>query len=143
MKRFSIVENGYNIDEVNNFIDIVIKKLESLSNDNNNYLLQLEELKKKVTSNQALNKNSDIDAKVSKALIAAQETTDRMRALAREESDLIVREARENANAIIHEALIDAEKKEQEFELLKKNYNVYKKKMESLIKAQLEIIKDN
>ena len=143
MKRFSIVENGYNIDEVNNFIDIVIKKLESLSNDNNNYLLQLEELKKKVTSNQVLNKNSDIDAKVSKALIAAQETTDRMRALAREEADLIVREARENANAIIHEALIDAEKKEQEFELLKKNYNVYKKKMESLIKAQLEIIKDN
>ena len=143
MKRFSIVENGYNIDEVNNFIDIVIKKLESLSNDNNNYLLQLEELKKKVTSNQVLNKNSNIDAKVSKALIAAQETTDRMRALAREEADLIVREARENANAIIHEALIDAEKKEQEFELLKKNYNVYKKKMESLIKAQLEIIKDN
>ena len=141
MKRFSIVENGYNIDEVNNFIDIVIKKLESLSNDNNKYLLQLEELKKKVTNSQA--KKDDVDVKVSKALIAAQETTDRMRALAREEADLIVREARENANAIIHEALIDAEKKEQEFELLKKNYNVYKKKMESLIKAQLEIIKDN
>ena len=141
MKRFSIVENGYNIDEVNNFIDIVIKKLESLSNDNNNYLLQLEELKKKVTNSQT--KNDDVDVKVSKALIAAQETSDRMRLLAREEADLIIREARENANAIIHEALIDAEKKEQELELLKKNYSVYKKKIESLIKAQLEIIRDN
>ena len=46
MKRFSIVNNGYNIEEVNNFIDIVIKKLEKLSEDNNNYLMQLENLKK-------------------------------------------------------------------------------------------------
>ena len=36
MKRFSIVSNGYNIEEVNNFIDIVIKKLEKLSQDNSN-----------------------------------------------------------------------------------------------------------
>ena len=27
MKRFSIVNNGYNIEEVNNFIDIVIKNV--------------------------------------------------------------------------------------------------------------------
>ena len=48
MKRFSIVNNGYNIDEGNNFIDIVIRKLEKLSADNNNYLMQLEQLKKQV-----------------------------------------------------------------------------------------------
>ena len=40
MKRFSIVNSGYNIDEVNQFIDIVIKKLEKLSDDNTNYLQQ-------------------------------------------------------------------------------------------------------
>ena len=27
MKRFSIVEKGYNIDEVNSFIDVVIRRL--------------------------------------------------------------------------------------------------------------------
>ena len=41
MKRFSIVEKGYNIDEVNSFIDLVIKRLEELSDDNNKYLLEL------------------------------------------------------------------------------------------------------
>ena len=46
MRRFSIVNNGYNIEEVNQFIDVVIKKLEQLSEDNNNYLMQLEALKK-------------------------------------------------------------------------------------------------
>ena len=34
MKRFTIVQNGYNIEEVNRFIDIVIKRLEKLNNDN-------------------------------------------------------------------------------------------------------------
>ena len=142
MKRFSIVEKGYNIDEVNSFIDIVIKRLEELSEDNNKYLLELENLKKKVEGNDTKKSNVDMERQVSKALLAAQETTDKMKELAREEADLIVREARENANAIVHEALIDAQKKEQEFELLKKNYNVYRSKLESLVKAQLELLKD-
>ena len=143
MKRFSIVEKGYNIDEVNNFIDVVIKRLEELSHDNNNYLVQLEELKKKVADNEVGKNIVNTEMKVSKALIAAQSTTDKMKELAREEADLIVREARENANAIIHEALIDAQKKEQEYELLKKNYAVYKSKIENLVKAQLELLKSN
>lgn len=132
MKRFSIVNNGYNIEEVNNFIDIVIAKLEKLSADNNNYLQELEKLKKQA------NQNTDI--KVAKALVAAQETTDKMKELAKAEADLIVKEAKDNASAIVQEALINAQKTEQEYQLLKKKYNVYKAKMESLIKSQLELL---
>lgn len=135
MKRFSIVDNGYNIEEVNNFIDIVIKKLEQLSADNSNYLLQLETLKKQ--------QNQNVDLKVAKALVAAQETTDKMKELAREEANLIVKEAKDNASAIVQEALINAQKTEQEYELLKKKYNVYKAKMHSLVAAQLELLKDD
>ena len=149
MKRFSIVNKGYNIEEVNNFIDIVIKKLEKLSADNNNYLQQLETLKKQATYN---NPSNNIDSKVSKALIAAQETTDKMKEiaaqettdkmkeLAKEEASLIIKEAKENANAIVHEALVNAQKTEQEYELLKKNYNVYRAKIKALIESQLELI---
>ena len=111
MKRFSIVNNGYNIEEVNDFIDIVIKKLEQLSADNNNYLLQLETLKKQ--------ENKNVDLKVAKALVAAQETTDKMKELAKEEANLIIKEAKDNASAIVQEALINAQKTEQEYELLK------------------------
>lgn len=146
MKRFSIVNNGYNIDEVNNFIDIVIRKLEKLSADNNNYLIQLEQLKKQVANNNInnSNRNSDqeVDRKVTKALLAAQETTDKMKELAKEEANLIIKEAKENANAIVHEALVNAQKTEQENELLKKNYNVYRTKIEALVKAQLELINE-
>lgn len=135
MKRFSIVNNGYNIDEVNNFIDIVIKKLEKLSQDNSNYLAQLEKLKSE--------NNQGIDLKVSKALMAAQETTDKMKELAKAEAELIVKEAKDNASAIVHEALVNAQKTEQEYELLKKKYNVYRTRVESLVKAQLELLKDD
>ena len=126
MKRFSIVNNGYNIEEVNNFIDVVIKKLEKLSQDNNNYLMQLEQLKKES------NQNQGVDLKVSKALLAAQETTDKMKEL-----------AKDNASAIVHEALVNAQKTEQEYELLKKKYNVYRTRVESLVKAQLELLSDD
>ena len=143
MKRFSIVNNGYNIEEVNQFIDVVIKKLEQISADNSNYLVQLDELRRQIEIEKSKQVNNEIDVKVSKALIAAQETTDKMKELAKEEADLIVREAKENANAIIHEALIDAEKKQQEYELLKKDYNVYKTKVEALVKAQLELLDEN
>ncbi len=132
MKRFSIVNNGYNIEEVNNFIDIVIKKLEKLSEDNNNYLSQLETLKKQ--------SNQNTDIKVAKALIAAQETTDKMKEIAKAEADLIIKEAKDNASAIVHEALVSAQKTEQEYENLKKEYSVYKTKMESLIKGQLDLL---
>lgn len=135
MKRFSIVNNGYNIEEVNNFIDIVIKKLEKLSEENNNYLAQLENLKKQSQQN--------VDIKVAKALVAAQETTDKMKELAKAEAELIVKEAKDNASAIVHESLVNAQKTEQEYEMLKKKYNVYKAKMESLVKAQLELLKSD
>ena len=131
MKRFSIVNSGYNIEEVNHFIDIVIKKLEKLSEDNTNYLNQLEALKQQ--------SNQGVDLKVAKALVAAQETTDKMKALAKEEADLIIKEAKDNASAIVQEALINAQKTEQEYELLKKKCKVYLAKMESLAKAQIEL----
>ena len=34
MKRFSIVQTGYDINEVNRFIDIVVNRLEKISNEN-------------------------------------------------------------------------------------------------------------
>ena len=135
MKRFSIVNNGYNIDEVNNFIDVVIKKLEKLSEENNNYLHQLEEIKKE--------RSMGVDLKVSKALLAAQETTDKMKELAKAEAELIVKEAKDNASVIVQEALINAQKTEQDYQLLKKKYNVYKSRVESLVKAQLELLEED
>lgn len=133
MKRFNITSEGYNIEEVNRFIDVVIKRLERLNNENSELQLKISSLEEK------LKNEKQEELKLSEAIIAAQQTSDRIKSLAREEANMIVEEARNNANAIVHEALLNAEKTEHEAMLLKKNITVYKNRVKNIIKAQLEI----
>lgn len=135
MKRFSIVQNGYDIDEVNRFIDIVIRRLELLDNENKKSLAEIESLKQKLNSSS----NQIDNEKISKALLAAQDASERMRSLAQEEAKMILEDAKRNANSIIHEALVEAAKTENEASLLKKNITVYKNRVKNILKSQLEI----
>ena len=136
MKRFSIVNNGYDIDEVNKFVDIVIRKLEMLNNENITYKKQIETLERKQEQ------SGNIDERLSKAILAAEEAAENMKKLAKAESTMMIEDAKRNANAIIHEALVEAEKPENETALLKKNITVYKNRVKSLLQAQLEIAED-
>lgn len=139
MKRFSIVQNGYDIDEVNRFIDIVIRRLEKLDDENKNSLAQIEELKKKLSEQKNANTNDD---NISKALLAAQEASEKMRTLAKDEARLLIEDAKRNANSIVHEALVEAAKTENEAALLKKNITVYKNRVKNILKSQLEIAEE-
>ncbi len=133
MKRFTITSEGYNIDEVNRFIDVVIKRLEKLNNENS--LLQM-----KISSlEEELKREKINEAKMGEAIMAAQSASDKIKSLAREEASVIVEEARNNANSIVHEALVTAQKTENEASLLRKNIVVYKNRVKNIIKAQLEL----
>lgn len=143
MKRFSIVENGYDVDEVNRFIDIVIGRLEKLNSENASYLEKIDKLNEKIQNIKVNNSTNNIDmSRLEKAILAVQETSDKMKEVAREEARVIVEEAKNNANSIVHEALIKAEKTEQERILLEKNIKVYKERIRSLTEAQLNLVDD-
>ena len=88
MKKFSIVEKGYNQKEVNEFLDIVINRLEKVVAENNKLNLQIEELKKE------LKENGNAEERLNKAILAVQETSDRMKELARAESQMIIEDAK-------------------------------------------------
>lgn len=136
MKRFTITQNGYNVEEVNRFIDIVIKRLEKLNNENSLMQVKISSLEEQLKE-----KNTE-EVKLSEVILAAQQTSDRIKSLAREEANMIVEQARNNANSIVHEALLEAEKTENEAMLLKKNITVYKNRVKNIIKSQLEIAED-
>lgn len=136
MKRFTIKENGYDIEEVNKFVDIVIRKLEMLNNENIDYKNQIASLEKK------LENVDSIDKKLSSAILAADDAAEQMKKLAKAESTMLIEDAKRNANAIIHEALLEAEKAQNEAATLRKNIIVYKNRVTSLLKAQLEIADD-
>ena len=136
MKRFSVVENGYDIDEVNRFIDIVIGRLEKLNAENAAYVTKIDKL------NLKLQESKPNDDKLEKAILAVQETADRMKEVSKEEARIIVEEAKNNANSIVHEALVRAEKIEHDSMLLEKNMKVYKERVKSLLETQLRIAED-
>ncbi len=136
MKRFSVVEKGYDINEVNRFIDVVINRLEQLDNEAREYREKYDDLTLKFNQ-----KKLDED-KINKALFAIQETSDRLKNLAKQEADMIIEEAKRNANAIVHESLLEASQKQKESIVLQKNMEVYKAKVKSLLEAQLKLIED-
>ena len=137
MKRFSIVDHGYDIDEVNRFIDIVISRLEKLNTENATYVAKIDKL------NQKLKTDSVSDTvKLEKAILAVQETADKMKEVSREEARIIVEEAKNNANSIVHEALIKAEKIEQEKMLLEKRIKVSKEKIKNILNSELELLNE-
>ena len=136
MKKFSIVEKGYNQKEVNEFLDIVINRLEKVVAENNKLNLRIEELKKE------LKENGNAEERLNKAILAVQETSDRMKELARAESQMIIEDAKRNANSIIHEALVNAEKTEYQANCLRKNITVYKNRVKSILESQIEIAED-
>ena len=136
MKRFSIVEHGYDIDEVNRFIDIVIGRLEKLNAENATYVAKIDKL------NLKLQESKPNEDKLEKAILAVQETADRMKEVSREEARIIVEEAKNNANSIVHEALVRAEKIEHDSMVLEKNMKVYKERIKTLLETQLRIAED-
>ena len=144
MKRFNIVSTGYDIDEVNNFIDVVINRLEKLNEENTKYLEIIDELKRNSKNSKEEHNNTDrIDNdKLAKALLAAEETSTRMKELAKKEADVILEDAKKNADNIIQESLIEASKNEQEAAILKRNIEICKNRVKSILNNQLEILED-
>ena len=136
MKRFSIVENGYDIDEVNRFIDIVIGRLEKLNAENAAYVAKIDKL------NLKLHESKPDEDKLEKAILAVQETADRMKEVSREEARIIIEEAKNNANSIVYEALVKAERLEHDSMLLEKNMKIYKERVKNLLETQLRIAED-
>ncbi len=137
MKRFNVVQNGYDIDEVNRFIDIVIARLEKLNTENVTYIAKIEKL-----TNQLKNNNTTDYSKLEKAILAVQDTSDRIKELAKKEANIILDEAKNNANSIVHEALIKAEKIEQEKMLLEKKIKVSKEKIKNILNSELELLNE-
>ena len=137
MKRFNIVNNGYDINEVNRFIDVVIRRLEKLNLENASYVKKIDDLNRQLE-----NASQNDNMRLEKAILAVQETSDRIKEVAKEEAQIIIEEAKNNANSIVHEALVNAEKTEHERLLLEKNMRIYKERVKSLIEAQLKIADD-
>ena len=66
---------------------------------------------------------------MNQTIVAAQNSGEQIRRIAKQEGDMIISEARSNANRIISDALLRAEKTEFESARLRKNISISKRKL--------------
>ena len=153
MEKITRVMRGYDPDEVNNFLDQVIKRVEKMiaDIDAKNKLIvdkndEIRKLKLKLEETTALKEKLEqyerMENTLNRAIIMAQKTSDQLKIAAHHESEIILDDAKKNASRIVNDALIKAEKIENDAEMTKRNINVLKRRLKSIIESQLDIIND-
>ncbi|WP_318504880.1 DivIVA domain-containing protein [Bacillus sp. T3] len=136
-KEFSKGFRGYDEDEVNEFLDQVIKDYELLIREKK----ELEEKLKDQT--ERLGHFSSIEETLNKSIVIAQEAGEEVRRNAQKEAKLIIKEAEKNADRIVNESLTKARKIALEIEDLKKQSKVFRTRFKMLIEAQLDLLSND
>ncbi len=141
MERFSKTLHGYDPVEVNQFLDNVIVQVEKIINASKAKDERIEKLEKAYTDmREKLIKYQNMDETLRQAVLMAQKTSEQMKLNTIKESELILEDAKKNANRIVNDALIRAESTEREAEMLKRNINIFKRKLKDQLKAQLDMV---
>lgn len=133
-KEFSKIFRGYNSDEVDDFLDLIIKDYEHLYRENLDLKEQLEKNK------EILGRYKEIEDTLHNTMILAQQTADEVKRNAEKEGDLILREAKNKAEAIIGESKLRIVEANTEYENLRKKVNKSKAQFRSFLMTQLELI---
>ncbi|MCA1023355.1 DivIVA domain-containing protein [Halobacillus litoralis] len=136
-KEFTRGFRGYDEDEVNEFLDQVIKDYEIV-------IRQKKELEREVNQlNERLGHFNDIETTLNKSILVAQETAEDVKTSANKESKLIIKEAEKNADRIINEALEKSRRISIEVEDMKKQAKVFKTRLRMLVEAQIDMIEND
>ncbi|PLR97358.1 DivIVA domain-containing protein [Bacillus sp. T33-2] len=136
-KEFSKGFRGYDEDEVNEFLDQVIKDYELIIREKKELEEKLNEL------NARLGHFTNIEETLNKSIVIAQEAGEEVKRNAQKEAKLIVKEAEKNADRIINESLSKARKIALEIEELKKQSKVFRTRFKMLIEAQLDMLNND
>ena len=136
-KKFSKqMMNGYNVEEVDDFLD-------GLTLDYTKNYKEVNELRDKVQElNKSLEHYKTIEETLQNTLVMAQSTAEDVKKVARQQADQIINEAKGNAQKQASDLDNEIIAKKKELEDVKKQFDIYKAKMESLLITQLELLKD-
>lgn len=141
MEKFKRSINGYNIDEVNAFIDDVITKVELIITEEKKIKNDIVIKEKKIRELEyAILRYQNMENQLHTSLLNAEQNGEYIKKVAKSEGNAIISEAKRNANRIISDALIRAEKTEHETQMLKNNISLFKSKVKSMLNEQLEIV---
>ena len=139
--------NGYNVEEVDEFLDQILVDYEKNYKDLSTQNAKIEEL------TNSLNHYKNIETTLQNTLVMAQTTAEEVKNVAKQQSEQIINEAKRQADEMLSNSKENSRRtlddlnqqikmKEKEIDDLKKQFDIYKAKMESLLISQLELLKD-
>lgn len=145
-KEFHVKLRGYDQDEVNDFLDQIIKDYEMTLQENEKLNSSLEQ------SNEKLKYFNDLKDSLNQSIIVAQEAADKVKANSQREADIIQREAQkegqdaidqanEKARHIIDQASRKATQLATETDGLRKQARIFRQKLQVMMESQLEVVK--
>ena len=136
-KKFSKqMMNGYSVDEVDDFLDELTEDYAKVYKENSELNARIDEL------NAKMEHYKSIESTLNNTLVMAQKTADEVKSIAKQQADQIVVGAQEEAKQALAEIENQTAFKQRQLEDVKKQFDVYKAKMESLLISQLELIKE-
>ena len=145
-KDFPVKMRGYDQDEVNDYLDQIIKDYEIL-------LKQKKETEKRLSfAEEKLENYDQMHDSLNKSIIVAQDAADRLKKNAEKEAEMITKEANteaanlkhdaeNHADELLKDAVSKARKIEEETEELRKQSRIFRQRLQLMIESQLELVK--
>lgn len=134
MEKFSYEANGYNRQEVNAFIDDVIKQTEGI-------ITKCKEQNAALTRAEAeLNHYRSLEGSLKVALEQSEHNAANIKRMAQEQADMVVTDAKHNASRIVNEALLEADRIEQNTATLERNIKIFKRKLKIIMAEEQAVV---
>ena len=133
-KEFGRTFRGYKEDEVDEFLDEVVKELEGYIREN----IRLKDELEKFQAN--VDQYRKMENTLNSTLIVAQETAEEVKSAAHREAELIVRESEEKAVKILAEARERAKQVAAENEHMRLQTQLLKSRLKTLLQSQLDLL---
>ena len=124
------------VNEVDDFLDELMISYEKLYKENAELKANAEEL------NNDVGQYKNIESTLQNTLVMAQKTADEITAVAKMQAEQIIKDAVTKAKQTEDELNLQITMKQKELDETKRQFDVYKAKMESLLISQLELLKD-
>jgi len=133
-KEFKRSFRGYNEEEVDEFLDRVVKDFEKLYQEN----LEIKEAVERLNSK--LEHYQHMENTLHSTLVIAQETAEEVKLNAKKETELLIKEAELRAQKLVEEAISKVRKMTSEYEEMQKQAQIYRTRLRTMLQAQLEMI---
>lgn len=133
-KEFKKSLRGYNAEEVEDFLDDVLRDYELIYKQNMDFNDRIEKLTDK------LEEYKNLEETMRQTLLMAQETSVQLKSNTQREAEILLEEARQKSHKMQEEAEWKVEKLSGRYSDVRREMTVYCAKMKSILATQMDIV---